>query len=606
MSSLTSASPIVKRIPRIPDKAWPFMRYVWRHLRPVTRWQMIACLVLGAVTMVQQLAVTWIFGRAVSAMSAGAKADLWERLTPYLIAVLAVQFFYNATLRFWEWVQRRCLIAYPNEVQSLLFNRLQQQSQGFLHNNFAGVLANHVRRGTETMVSLFERVQNNFVPLAMRFIGTGFLLWQITPWFALLLLAFVVLAVGNARWLAPIWAQLSQDSAEAASRLSGYIVDATTNLTAVQQNAAWPEEQRRLETVQGSLNATWRRRQVFLSWYWGGFDVASAIFFALFMAVLAYGWQRGDVDNGQLAMATALVGQMFVALSATLSLLTMKMDDIGILRDSLGKIATPIAVLDAAGAPALAVREGRIAFEDMGFAYPNGQGVFDRLRLEIAPGQSVGLVGVSGAGKTTLCQLLLRAYDPQAGRITIDGQDIAQVTQDSLRAQIAVIPQEPMLFHRTLAENIAYGRPSEPADMARVRAAAQAAQADHFIDMLPQGYDTLVGERGIKLSGGQRQRVAIARAIYKDAPILLLDEATSALDSETERDIQQAMIVAMKGRTTLVVAHRLSTISHLDRIVVMEQGRVVEDGDFHTLLAQDGIFARLWNLQAGGFIADHL
>ena len=244
------------------------------------------------------------------------------------------------------------------------------------------------------------------------------------------------------------------------------------------------------------------------------------------------------------------------------------------------------------------VDEGKIEFQDIGFSYTDGgakTSVFDDFNLEIEPGQRVGLVGVSGSGKTTLTKLLLRLSDIQDGKILVDGQNVADVTQQSLRRQIAYVPQEPLLFHRTIEENISYGRPGSAHD--EIVQAAKNANALEFIESLPQGFDTLTGERGVKLSGGQRQRIAIARAMLIDAPILVLDEATSALDSESEATVQDALGKLMKGRTTIVVAHRLSTVANLDRIVVLKKGVIVEDGTHADLVKQRGEYARLWERQ---------
>jgi ABC-type multidrug transport system fused ATPase/permease subunit len=279
-------------------------------------------------------------------------------------------------------------------------------------------------------------------------------------------------------------------------------------------------------------------------------------------------------------------------------------DDRGRLQEALSEIIRPYDITDAPDASALKVAGGEVTFENVAFSHDSGHAVFEKLNLSLRPAEKVGLVGLSGAGKTTLCQLVLRNYDVLGGRILIDGQDIAKVTQDSLRQSIAVIPQDPSLFHRSLKENILYGRPEASDD--DVHAAARAAQADAFIESLKDGYDTLVGERGVKLSGGQRQRIAIARAIIKNAPILLLDEATSALDSQTERLIQSALAKAMEGRTTLVVAHRLSTLAHLDRLIVLKDGRVEEEGTLAELLAKNGHFADLWRCQADGFLPEKL
>lgn len=261
-------------------------------------------------------------------------------------------------------------------------------------------------------------------------------------------------------------------------------------------------------------------------------------------------------------------------------------------------------IKDSSGAKKLHVRRGQISFDKVSFGYDSDDSalLFKDLDLRIKPGEKVGLVGHSGGGKTTITNLLLRFRDIQGGRILIDNQDIAKVTQTSLRASIAYVPQEPMLFHRSLHENIAYGRPE--ASIKEVQAIAKMAHADEFISRLPAGYDTLVGERGVKLSGGQRQRVAIARAMLKNAPILLLDEATSALDSESETYIQEALWKLMEGRTAIVIAHRLSTIQKMDRIIVMDQGRIAEQGSHRELIRQNGIYAKLWNHQSGGFIED--
>jgi len=276
---------------------------------------------------------------------------------------------------------------------------------------------------------------------------------------------------------------------------------------------------------------------------------------------------------------------------------------LGNITDGVGVIIRPHEVTDVAGARALAVTAGEIRFEHVDFTYPGGAEVFRDLTLTIHPGTRVGLVGFSGSGKSTFVNLILRLYDIQGGRIMIDGQDIREVTQDSLRSAIAMITQEPILFHRSLLENVRYGRLEATDD--EVQDAARRAYAHDFITSLPDGYDSLVGERGVRLSGGQRQRIAIARAILKDAPIFFLDEATSSLDSVTERQIQDAVEDLMRSRTAIVIAHRLSTIAHLDRIVVFHDGVVVEDGTHQQLLARGGHYARLWGMQAGGFLPQH-
>ena len=588
---MSAADAAKKRIPQTPDRPWPFICYVLHHCSTKMKWQAVGAIGFEISATVCDTLVTWVLGRIVGVTAVGGP-DVWEKVGFELMLLATLWTIRNVSYRGREWMERIYVPELLNTTRALLFARLIQQSQAFLHANFAGVLANHVRRAGDVISSLRDKVQYNIMSLLVRFITGGFLLWSITPLFALFVPAFIVVGVICAVLTAPKWTSLSATHAEKSSKLTGYIVDSTTNLSIVQQNVGWREELERLDFAQEEMTTTFRNRYRYVSVFWGTFDLIMTFFLCGFMALVVYGWQQGQVDTGQLAMTVGLAMNMFGALAGTVSLLSQKFDDVGILQESLQKISTPLSVVDKPGAPDLDVPKGEIEFRNVDFSYVPGQPVFTNLNLRIKPGKKVGFVGVSGAGKTTICQILLRAYEVSGGGIYIDGQNIAEVTQDSLHSSISVIPQEPVLFHRTLAENIRYGRLS--ADDADVQAAAKAAEATAFIEILPKSYETLVGERGVKLSGGQRQRIAIARAIIKNAPILVLDEATSALDSETEKAIQLAMMQAMKGRTTVVIAHRLSTLSHMDRIVVMEKGRIIEDGSFPELLAKQGIFARLW------------
>ena len=316
-------------------------------------------------------------------------------------------------------------------------------------------------------------------------------------------------------------------------------------------------------------------------------------------------WQRGAVEVGAIAMVLPLTLQLTNMSRQIAMQITEIFEDIGVVQEGMITIAQPLRLIDSAGAQPLAVREGRIAFEDVRFGYGRETGVLEGFSLAVRPGERIGLVGRSGAGKSTVVNLLLRFFDLEGGRILIDGKDIAGVTQESLRAQISVVTQDTSLLHRSIRENIRYGRPD--ASEAEVVEAARLAHADEFIPQLKDwrgnhGYDAHVGERGVKLSGGQRQRIAIARVILRNAPILVLDEATSALDSEIEAAIQSSLDTLMAGKTVIAIAHRLSTIARMDRLVVLDRGRIAEQGTHEALVRLDGHYAALWRRQSGGFL----
>jgi ATP-binding cassette subfamily B multidrug efflux pump len=316
-------------------------------------------------------------------------------------------------------------------------------------------------------------------------------------------------------------------------------------------------------------------------------------------------WSRGAMSSGDAAAGLALVMRLVAMSGWVMQTVRGVFENVGVVQESMQTIARPHAIVDAPDATHLEVARGSVRFENVSFHYGREDGVLENFSLSIAPGEKVGLVGASGAGKSTIASLLLRLHDLEAGRILVDGQDVARVTQDSLRQQIAVVTQDTSLLHRSIRDNIAYGRP-DSSDDEIVRAARLAHAHDFILDLEDDGgrtgYDARVGERGVKLSGGQRQRIAIARVILKDAPILVLDEATSALDSEIEAAIQDALTTLMRGKTVIAIAHRLSTIAALDRLVVIDRGRIVEEGSHAELLRRDGLYARLWSRQSGGFL----
>jgi ATP-binding cassette subfamily B multidrug efflux pump len=338
-------------------------------------------------------------------------------------------------------------------------------------------------------------------------------------------------------------------------------------------------------------------------------QVLSVVLIGSTVGVVLWLWTRGEVGVGAVAASSAMALRLNGISHWVMWEMAALFEHVGTVQDGIGILSKPHTVVDAAHAVPLKVTRGEVVFDRVNFAYNANRTVVDALNLRIRPGEKIGLVGRSGAGKSTLVNLLLRFYDVTSGRILIDGQDIASVTQESLRAQIGMVTQDTSLLHRSVRENIVYGRPDATED--QMRAAAERAEATDFIGDLVdpkgrQGYDAHVGERGVKLSGGQRQRIAIARVMLKDAPILLLDEATSALDSEVEVAIQASLYRLMEGKTVVAIAHRLSTIAAMDRLIVMDQGRIVEEGTHQDLLNHGGIYARLWSHQSGGFLGEEV
>ena len=403
------------------------------------------------------------------------------------------------------------------------------------------------------------------------------------------------------RALAPKKSELSRINAERATELRGFIVDLFTNIAAVRQYSRSGMEaealRERTVTYQKASMANWGYTEWMLLY--------NVLVLFLFILTLFYAliirWDMGAISLGDFVLVLSLIAD----LSGTLTFIGRAMNStarsMGEAEEGLDDLLIPHEIIDTAGAKKLSAHAGEIIFDNASFTY-GAASVFTDLSLTITPGQRMGLVGPSGAGKSTFVSLLLRQHELGSGAITIDGQDIAKVTQDSLREAIAVVPQESLLFHRSIRENIAYGNPH--ATDAEIERAAEMAQAHDFIVTLPEGYHTLVGERGVKLSGGQRQRIAIARAMLKDAPILILDEATSSLDSESEAAIQKALHILMEGKTVIAIAHRLSTLREMDRIIVLSDGAIVEDGSHSELVEQKGVYASLWEHQAGGFLQE--
>jgi ATP-binding cassette subfamily B protein len=480
------------------------------------------------------------------------------------------------------------------------FMHLLGHSHTFFTDTFSGTLARRIRRFSEAFEALYMNLVWNVLPLIITVVGLLFVLfrrhillgWTMTTFVAIILAANIAFY----RWKV----KYDADVAAKDSKVSGTLTDAISNSVNVKMFAAERHESNLFHAIRDEY-----RRAVVKRWCLAetGFAVQGAIMVAiefgtLYVAVML--WGQGNLTIGDFALIQAYLIVLFERFWNFGRVLRQIFESIANAKEMVEIVETPYEIADSHVAKPLKVTKGDIAFDDVTFCYNQTRKTLDRFTLRIDPGERIALVGPSGAGKSTVVKLLLRFFDVTSGSIDIDGLRIADVTQNSLRSQIAFVPQDPILFHRSLLDNIRYGKLT--ATKNDVIAAAKKARCHEFITELAKGYDTFVGERGIKLSGGERQRVAIARAILKNAPILVLDEATSSLDSESESLIQDALKTLMRGKTTIVIAHRLSTVMQMDRIVVMKGGRIIDQGTHQDLLERQGIYKKLWEIQAGGFL----
>jgi len=488
------------------------------------------------------------------------------------------------------------------EIRRALFSYLQHHSHRYFISHFAGSLANRIAEVSMSSMHALWAITFDFYPLIIKSIVALIILFSASSQLALVLTLWLAIYVYVSYLLAKRCRVYAKDFAEARSLVTGKVVDSVTNMMNAKMFARRRFEEDYLtdylnHEVDHALRTYWYMEKL----RWFQFTAAMVLMIAMVGYALKI-WSEGNMSVGEFSMVAGLAIMLIEAARGLSRSFLEFFEYLGNISDGVSIFIQPHEIVDRPGAKALQVTRGEIAFRDVTFDYKEGARVFDHLTVTIEPGQQVGLVGFSGSGKSTFVNLVLRLFEPQGGIIAIDGQDILAVTQDSLRENVAMIPQDPMLFHRSLMENIRYGRLDASDD--DVIEAARKAHAHEFIVQSETGYASLVGERGVKLSGGQRQRIAIARAILKDAPILILDEATSALDSVTEKKIQQGLDYLMRDKTVVVVAHRLSTISHMDRILVFDEGRVVEDGSHAELLRRNGHYAHLWNMQAGGFLPE--
>jgi ATP-binding cassette, subfamily B, multidrug efflux pump len=584
--------------------------FYWHYARQA-RWLVVALFCAGFVVAALDSAIPVFIGRVVTLVSSHARESLLRDQWPQLLGMALVLLLVRPGALFLQSLITNQAIAagLTNLIRWQSHWHVVRQSWTFFQNDFAGRIANRVM---QTGPSLRESVVagTNAVWYILVYGSSAILLMASSDvrLAAPVLLWFAGYAV-FLRAFVPRLRDASRQMSEMRSTLTGRVVDSYTNILTVKLFARPRDEDEFVRAAVDQHTQTFRGQLRLITLFGLTLTALNASMVVGTGAIAVWLWTRGTIPIGTVAMALPLTWQIANIAGWVAQNVTAIFENVGVVQDGMRSIAVPHQMRDRPDAARLEVEHGRVVFEDVRFGYGTARGVLHGIDLAIRPGERVGLIGRSGAGKSTLVNLLLRFYELEGGRILIDGQDIAGVTQESLRRHIAMVTQDTSLLHRSILDNIRYGRPE--AGEAEVREAAARAHALEFIERLEdwhgrRGFDAHVGERGVKLSGGQRQRIAIARVILKNAPILVLDEATSALDSEVEAAIQEQLEGLMRGRTVIAIAHRLSTISRLDRLIVLDQGRIVEEGSHAELLAAGGAYARLWRRQSGGFHAQEI
>jgi ABC-type multidrug transport system fused ATPase/permease subunit len=597
----TGAPPLVTEVPETLPRS--IFRLFWLFAGPyraTVLCMMVASLSLRSLSVLQFYATKRIIDTAtrIDLHASGAWGALLQPLFAFF-AIVAVSIVTEWGAWYCSYSSRIPVLA---RARQLVFTYAQRHSPTYFDNMLTGKVAHRAMILPEQTVTLFERTNWDYLPLAVQCCLLVTLFFRARPSFALVLLVWLSVYVATTIVMGKRIAALGAAHSEAKAQLTGRIVDSITNIKNVIFFAAHEKEDRIVaHSVADTFEAQRAQYRAFVQMRLI-LQVLNVVIYAVLLPLALRGLFLGAITVGDFVLICTLMIQLIRNVFDMANGLPDTYDMIGSIRDSLNMLIVPRDIRDRPGATDLVVSRGEIAFDRVHFLYEQKTPVFRGLDLTIAAGSRVGLVGHSGAGKTTLATLLMRLYDVQHGAIRVDDKNIAEVTQASLRRSLGLIPQDAVLFHRTLMDNIRYGRPE--ATDAEVIQAAKRAHAHEFILALSEGYQTLVGERGVKLSGGQRQRIAIARALLKDAPILILDEATSALDSESEALIQAGMNEAMAGKTVIAIAHRLSTLAHLDRLIVLDRGEIVEDGSHAELLSRGGVYAGLWKRQVGGFLVD--
>jgi ATP-binding cassette subfamily B multidrug efflux pump len=592
--------------PERPEPPGRLLAFLW-HFARQAKWLFAALFVVECLVALGDSAVPWFMGRVVSMVTNLPADRFFAAAWPWLAAMALVLLMVRPGVTLMRYLINNQALAAPftGLVRWQAHWHVVRQSWAFFQNDFAGRISNRVMQTapsvrstlTATITTVWYIIVYGASAVALTASADRWLAVPILLWFA----AYAALLV----YFVPRMRDRSKVSSIARSELTGRIVDSYTNILTVKLFARTREEDQYVRDAVDRHVDLFIASQRLLTIFGTLLDALNALLIAGAGGLALALWRFGAIEVGAIAMVLPLTLQLTNMSRQIAIRITDIFEDIGVVLEGMMTIAQPLQLADPANARPLKVRAGRIDFKNVSFGYGRETGVLQNFNLTVHPGEKVGLVGRSGAGKSTVVNLLLRFFNLESGVILIDGEDISHLTQESLRAQISVVTQDTSLLHRSIRANIRYGRPE--AGDAEIERAARLAHAHEFIADLEdwqgrRGYDAHVGERGIKLSGGQRQRIAIARVILKDAPILVFDEATSALDSEVEAAIQSSLGTLMQGKTVIAIAHRLSTLAQMDRLVVLDHGRIIEQGTHSELIAQNGHYAALWRRQAGGFI----
>lgn len=577
-------------------------QFIIQSLKPF-KWWIIGQMIVGIIWALDLAIRPYVVRTMINRMTDLTPDHVYAALLGPAILYVSMSALKVFILRIYDYVWLSINAPLQKYIDLQLMNRMMQHSHHFYQNQFAGSLGNKIKDVMNGIPKLLRIMIDQLFSNIFALISAIIVLWYTNGMFALALTIWVTIFILVPLQTAKKIKELGKSSAELQSNVMGMVVDIISNMMTVRLFTAQDQERKNLSHILNSYVSTYQKRDWFLLKMFAFQGGSFIIYQGLCLLWLIIGFKNGSIAPGDFVLVLTINISIVHNLWSFAQDLSQFAELTGNVTQGLDLILSPLEIKDKPNARTLIVDKGEITFDHVQFAYKGDAPLFEDKSITIKPGQKVGLVGYSGSGKSTFVNLILRLFDVDNGHILVDGQNIRNVTQNSLRANIGMIPQDPALFHRSIMENIRYGKPD--ATESEVIEAAQNAHIHALIEMLPNGYNAMVGERSVKLSGGQRQRIAIARAFLKNAPILILDEATSQLDTITEKYIQEALWKLMQGKTSLVIAHRLSTLLEMDRILVFEKGMITQDGTHDALLAQDGLYKKLWHAQIGGLLPDN-